>query len=324
MNKRAAKPSSHPQESARKAHGAATMRHTRTSTLEGSELRWRSAVYAVCAVSLALGVTILACAFPDGASRPSTYLWVACALAFATLTASNAAYLARHPGRPTIGMMPVAVASAGAAAAPLAASATGSAAPLRTCAIVALALGVACVAVFGCLFVKMRAAYANAPAPGEKSVLIVLGAAVRSGRPCQTLARRLDVAADLLLGHPHRMAVLTGGASAARPIEPTEAEAMARYLRECGVPEAQLLLDEVNITANRNTIPFEPLSPFVTSGLRLGTPALTTRGFKEADLQEVGKIIALVLSDVENEEKKAEARKRVAALCKKYPLYAGM
>ena len=87
---------------------------------------------------------------------------------------------------------------------------------------------------------------------------------------------------------------------------------------------AQTVLDEVNITANRNTIPFEPLSPFVTSGLRLGTPALTTRGFKEADLQEVGKIIALVLSDVENEEKKAEARRRVAALCKKYPLYAGM
>ena len=87
---------------------------------------------------------------------------------------------------------------------------------------------------------------------------------------------------------------------------------------------AQTVLDEVNITANRNTIPFEPLSPFVTSGLRLGTPALTTRGFKEADLQEVGKIIAMVLSDTENEEKKAEARKRVAALCKKYPLYAGM
>ena len=87
---------------------------------------------------------------------------------------------------------------------------------------------------------------------------------------------------------------------------------------------AQTVLDEVNITANRNTIPFEPLSPFVTSGLRLGTPALTTRGFKEADLQEVGKIIALVLSDTENEEKKAEARKRVAALCSKYPLYAEM
>ena len=243
MNKRAAKPSSHPQESARKAHGAATMRHTRTSTLEGSERRWRPAVYPVCAVSLALGVTFLACAFPDGASRPSTYLWVACALAFATLTASNAAYLARHPGRPTIGMMPVAVASAGAAAAPLAASATGAATPLRACAIVALALGVTCFSAFGCLFVKMRAAYANAPAPGEKSVLIVLGAAVRGGMPCQTLARRLDVAANLLLGHPHRMAVLTGGASTARPSEPTEAEAMARYLRERGVPATQLLLE---------------------------------------------------------------------------------
>lgn len=84
---------------------------------------------------------------------------------------------------------------------------------------------------------------------------------------------------------------------------------------------AQNTLDEVNITANRNTIPFEPLSPFVTSGLRLGSPALTTRGFKEDDMREVGAIIALVLSDVENEEKKQQARDRVAALCKKYPLY---
>ena len=84
---------------------------------------------------------------------------------------------------------------------------------------------------------------------------------------------------------------------------------------------AQTVLDEVNITANRNTIPFEPLSPFVTSGLRLGSPALTTRGFKEEDMKEVGKIIAMVLSDVENESVKEEARNRVAALCAKYPLY---
>lgn len=84
---------------------------------------------------------------------------------------------------------------------------------------------------------------------------------------------------------------------------------------------AQTTLDEVNITANRNTIPFEPLSPFVTSGLRLGSPALTTRGFKEDDMREVASIIALVLSDVENEEKKQQARDRVAALCAKYPLY---
>lgn len=85
--------------------------------------------------------------------------------------------------------------------------------------------------------------------------------------------------------------------------------------------EAQTVLDEVNITSNRNTIPFEPRSPFVTSGIRLGSPALTTRGFKEDDMREVGNIIALVLNDPTNEEKKEEARRRVAALCKKYPLY---
>ena len=85
--------------------------------------------------------------------------------------------------------------------------------------------------------------------------------------------------------------------------------------------EAQNVLDEVNITSNRNSIPFEPRSPFVTSGIRLGSPALTTRGFKEDDMREVGNIIALVLNDPQNEEKKEEARRRVAALCAKYPLY---
>ncbi len=85
--------------------------------------------------------------------------------------------------------------------------------------------------------------------------------------------------------------------------------------------EAQNVLDEVNITANKNTIPFEPLSPFVTSGLRLGSPALTTRGFKEVDMKEVADIIALVLNNPSDEDKKNEARNRVAALCEKYPLY---
>ena len=85
--------------------------------------------------------------------------------------------------------------------------------------------------------------------------------------------------------------------------------------------EAQNLLDAVNITVNKNTIPFEPLSPFVTSGIRLGSPALTTRGFKEADMKEVADIIALVLDHPEDEAAKAQAKDRVAALCKKYPLY---
>ncbi len=84
---------------------------------------------------------------------------------------------------------------------------------------------------------------------------------------------------------------------------------------------AQSLLDEVGITANKNTIPFEKLSPFVTSGIRLGSPALTTRGFKEDDMAEVANIISLVLSNPEDEQARKEAADRVAALCAKYPLY---
>ncbi len=85
--------------------------------------------------------------------------------------------------------------------------------------------------------------------------------------------------------------------------------------------EAQTLLDEVNITSNRNTIPFEPRSPFVTSGIRLGSPALTTRGFREEDMREVARIITHVLDAPTDESRRAEARRRVDALCKKYPIY---
>ncbi len=85
--------------------------------------------------------------------------------------------------------------------------------------------------------------------------------------------------------------------------------------------EAQNLLDEVGITANKNTIPFEPLSPFVTSGIRLGSPALTTRGFKENDMKEVADVIAMTLDHPGDETVLNKARARVAALCNKYPLY---
>ncbi|MGP1534907.1 MAG: serine hydroxymethyltransferase [Dialister pneumosintes] len=85
--------------------------------------------------------------------------------------------------------------------------------------------------------------------------------------------------------------------------------------------EAQNVLDEVGITCNRNTIPFEKLSPFVTSGIRLGSPALTTRGFKEADFVELAGIISAVLKNPESEEVKNIAKSRVKTLCDKYPLY---
>lgn len=84
---------------------------------------------------------------------------------------------------------------------------------------------------------------------------------------------------------------------------------------------AQNVLDEIGITANRNTIPFETLSPFVTSGIRLGSPALTTRGLKEDDFKEVADVIATVVKNPEDAAIKASCAARVAALCKKYPLY---
>jgi glycine hydroxymethyltransferase len=83
--------------------------------------------------------------------------------------------------------------------------------------------------------------------------------------------------------------------------------------------EAEHLLDEIGITCNKNAIPFDTQKPFVTSGLRLGTAAVTTRGFVEDDLREVAKIIALTLKDFDANAD--EARKRVNALTAKYPLY---
>ncbi|MCI5836555.1 MAG: serine hydroxymethyltransferase [Veillonellaceae bacterium] len=84
---------------------------------------------------------------------------------------------------------------------------------------------------------------------------------------------------------------------------------------------AEHVLDEVGITCNKNTIPFETQSPFVTSGIRLGSPALTTRGFQEDDFREIGRLIAMILKAPEDESVAAQVRDRVAALCKKYPLY---
>ena len=83
--------------------------------------------------------------------------------------------------------------------------------------------------------------------------------------------------------------------------------------------EAEHLLDEVGITCNKNTIPYETKSPFVTSGIRLGTAAVTTRGFVEEDMREVAKLISMTLSDFEANAD--EVRTRVANLCAKYPLY---
>ena len=84
--------------------------------------------------------------------------------------------------------------------------------------------------------------------------------------------------------------------------------------------ELERRLDDVHITANKNTVPGEQRSPFVTSGVRIGTPAITTRGLVESDMDEVAACIAMAMED--DFEAKAESiRNRVAAICQKYPLY---
>ena len=103
----------------------------------------------------------------------------------------------------------------------------------------------------------------------------------------------------------------------------TDTHVMLVDVRNTGLTgkEAEHLLDEVGITCNKNTIPFDPASPFVTSGIRLGTPALTTRGLQVKDMQEIADIIATVLKNPEDKAIHEEASKRVAALCEAYPLY---
>jgi len=94
-------------------------------------------------------------------------------------------------------------------------------------------------------------------------------------------------------------------------------------LRSIGMTgkRADRLVSEANITANKNTVPFDPESPFVTSGLRLGTPAVTTRGMGTDEFIEIANIIADLLLNPEDESVKSDCRQRVANLCDRFPLY---
>ena len=82
--------------------------------------------------------------------------------------------------------------------------------------------------------------------------------------------------------------------------------------------EAEKLLDEAGVTVNKNTIPFDPKSPFVTSGVRIGTPAVTTRGMKEEDMVDIAEIIATI---IDTPERLKEAKEMIDTVCAKFPLY---
>ncbi|KWX77891.1 serine hydroxymethyltransferase [Paenibacillus jilunlii] len=88
--------------------------------------------------------------------------------------------------------------------------------------------------------------------------------------------------------------------------------------------DAEKVLDSIGITVNKNAIPFDPTSPFVTSGIRIGTPAVTSRGMNEQAMVTIGRIIASVLKNPKDEAKLAEAAREVAALTEQYPIYPGL
>ena len=83
--------------------------------------------------------------------------------------------------------------------------------------------------------------------------------------------------------------------------------------------DLEKMLDEVHITVNKNTIPNETLSPFVTSGVRIGTPAVTSRGFKEAEMVKIAELISDIITDFEGNKERVS--KQVNALCERFPIY---
>jgi glycine hydroxymethyltransferase len=85
---------------------------------------------------------------------------------------------------------------------------------------------------------------------------------------------------------------------------------------------AEKALDKAGITANKNTIPFDTNSPMVASGIRLGTPALTTRGMNERDMAEVARLFSRALHNVDNETELAEVKRDVRKMCERFPLYS--
>ncbi len=103
----------------------------------------------------------------------------------------------------------------------------------------------------------------------------------------------------------------------------TDNHLMLVDLRSIGMTgkKADQLLSDVNITANKNTVPFDPESPFVTSGIRLGSPAMTTRGMGVAEFTEIANIIADRLLNPESEAVATDCKRRIATLCDRFPLY---
>jgi glycine hydroxymethyltransferase len=150
-----------------------------------------------------------------------------------------------------------------------------------------------------------------------KAVALKIAASEEFAERQQRTLEGARLVADALLGADHGVSVLTGG---------TDVHLILADLRDSELDgqQAEDRLHSIGVTVNRNAVPFDPRPPMVTSGLRIGTPALATRGLQAADFAEVGSIIAAALEPGEFEPRHAELTARAAAIAERYPLYAGL
>jgi glycine hydroxymethyltransferase len=151
---------------------------------------------------------------------------------------------------------------------------------------------------------------------GKAVALKIAASEVFRERQQRTLEGAQAVATQLL-GAGHGVSVLTGG---------TDVHLVLCDLRESVLDgqQAEDRLHEVGITVNRNAVPFDPRPPAISSGLRIGTPALATRGLQADDFVEVGRIIAAALDPDGYEDRRNELTERAAAVAERYPLYPGL
>jgi glycine hydroxymethyltransferase len=150
-----------------------------------------------------------------------------------------------------------------------------------------------------------------------KAVALKIAASEQFRERQQRTVAGAKLVAEALLNAGGGVSVLTGG---------TDVHLVLVDLRESELDgkQAEDRLQQVGITVNRNAIPFDPRPPMVTSGLRLGTPALATRGLQAEDFAEVGRILAAALQPGEFDARRGELSERAAMIAERYPLYAGL
>lgn len=212
-----------------------------THTLVGSEQAFRPLVVAVCALSGACGAYLLARTH----ARVPAPSWGLALLLWAAPTLSNLHYRLTHD-QTTVGMMPIALASL----IPVLVLTAATSASARLACCLALAPLLLMAGAFCVWFARLRGCYAHQPQPHRAAILVVLGGAIRQGRPCATLARRLDLAARLWRESPQRTIVVTGGPTPDGTT--TEADVMRSYLVDANVHASAIVCERTARNTHEN------------------------------------------------------------------------